>query len=276
MRASTKKSSSSSQTSIRPTWAVIGAGFLACIALAGFGFLRRSSSLNVRATSENAASSTSLEVRAVPPVITSESNQSLPQSPEPDWLERGWMPVSGEWKFSSGTAKLGSITQHKSEGYDHLLLAPKIFKPPFVLRSRFHHLIGAGAGVAFGASEHGTHRDTHQVRYSDDGAAIVWGYFDQNDQFVTQGSAGVRPPLTDTHELELAVGKTYSIKLDGQVIAKDQAVHSSLGRVGLQASVSTAQFERFEVDRCQAQRCTRWSGLEMDNANERVIESPKP
>jgi hypothetical protein len=269
MRALKPKSSSSPQTFNRPKWAVIGAGFLACIALVGFGFSRRSSGLNVRTTSENAPQSTNLEVKAIPTVITSESNQSLPQSPEPDWLERGWMPVSGDWKF-----KLGSIMQNMSAGYDHLLLAPKIFKPPFVLRSRFHHLIGSGVGLAFGASEHGTHRDTHQVRYSDDGAAIVWGYFDQNDQFVTQGSKGVQPPLTDMHELELAVGKTYSIKLDGQVIAKDQVVHSSVGRVGLQASVSTAQFDRFEVDRCRGETCTRWSGLEMDNANEQVFQGP--
>jgi hypothetical protein len=267
-----KPKSSSPQTFKRPTWAVIGAGFLVCIALVAFGFSRWSnaSSLNVEGLAESVPLSKSVDVKSVPPITTSELNQTLPQSPEPEWLERGWMPVSGVWKF-----KAGIITQEMSAGYDHLLLAPKIFKPPFVLRSRFHHLIGAGAGLAFGASEHGTHRDTHQVRYSDDGAAIVWGYFDQNDQFVTQGSAGVPPPLTDSHELELDVGNTYSIKLDGQVIAKDQALHSSVGRVGLQASVSTAQFDRFEVDRCQAERCTRWSGLEIDNANEQVLESPR-
>ncbi len=268
-----KPKSSSPQTFKRPTWAVIGAGFLVCIALAAFGFSRWSnaSSASVGNRAELVPSSKSVDVKAIPPVTTSESNQTLPQSPEPEWLERGWMPVSGEWKF-----KLGTITQEMSAGYDHLLLAPKIFKAPFVLRSRFHHLIGSGAGLAFGASEHGTHRDTHQVRYSDDGAAIVWGYFDQNDQFVTQGSKGVPPPLTDSHELELDVGKTYSIKLDGQVIAKDQEVHSNAGRVGLQASVSTAAFDRFEVERCRGETCTRWSGLEMENANEHVIESPKP
>jgi hypothetical protein len=271
MRALKPKSSSSPQTFNRPTWAVIGAGLLACIALLAFGFSRRSVPSSTGNVSEPMAQSANLDVKAIPPVTASESNQTLPQSPEPEWLERGWMPVSGVWKL-----KATIITQEMSAGYDHLLLAPKIFKAPFVLRSRFHHLIGSGAGLAFGASEHGTHRDTHQVRYSDDGAAIVWGYFDQNDQFVTQGSASVQPPLTDSHELELDVGNTYSIKLDGQVIAKDQEVHSNVGRVGLQASVSTAQFDRFEVDRCQAERCTRWSGLEMENASERFIESPKP
>jgi hypothetical protein len=275
MRALKPKSSLSPQTFNRPTWAVIGAGLLACMALVAFGFSRRAAPSRTGNISEPMAQSTNLDVKAVPPVTTSESNQTLPQSPEPEWLERGWMPVSGVWQFISSAAKASIITQEMSAGYDHLLLAPKIFKAPFVLRSRFHHLIGSGAGLAFGASEHGTHRDTHQVRYSDDGAAIVWGYFDQNDQFVTQGSKGVPPPLTDSHELELDVGNTYSIKLDGQVIAKDQALHSSVGRVGLQASVSTAQFDRFEVDHCQAETCTRWSGLEMDNANEQVIESPK-
>jgi hypothetical protein len=270
MRALKPKSSSSPQTFNRPKWAVIGAGLLACMALVAFGFSRRAAPSSTGNLSERISQSTNLDVKAVPPVTTSESNQTLPQSPEPEWLERGWMPVSGEWKF-----KLGTITQEMSAGYDHLLLAPKFFKAPFILRSSFHHLIGSGAGLAFGASEHGTHRDTHQVRYSDDGAAIVWGYFDQNDQFVTQGSASVQPPLTDSHELELDVGNTYSIKLDGQVIANDQALHSSVGRVGLQASVSTAQFDRFEVDRCRGETCTRWSGLEMDNANERVIESPQ-
>jgi hypothetical protein len=272
-----KPKSSSPQTFNRPTWAVIGAGLLACIALAVFGFSRRFAPSSTGNVTEPISQSTSLDVKAVPPVTTSESNQTLPQSPEPGWLERGWMPVSGDWQFVSSATKAGIITQEMSAGYDHLLLAPKIFKAPFVLRSSFHHLIGSGAGLAFGASEHGTHRDTHQVRYSDDGAAIVWGYFDQNDQFVTQGSAGVPPPLTDSHELELDVGtKTYSIKLDAQVIAKDQALHSSVGRVGLQASVSTAQFDRFEVDRCHSGTCARWSGLELENANEHVIESPKP
>jgi hypothetical protein len=61
--------------------------------------------------------------------------------------------------------------------------------------------------------------------------------------------------------------------LDGRNIAENQKLHSSVGRVGLQSSVSAAVFDRFEVDHPQGKTHTRWSGLGPEAANETRIES---
>ncbi|GGK39717.1 hypothetical protein GCM10008955_36930 [Deinococcus malanensis] len=156
----------------------------------------------------------------------------------------GWAPVGGSWQLQART-----FAETTEEGYDQVLLSPRVFQAPFVLTARFRNLTGNGGGVIFGSPEGESRTGRQLVRYSDDGTTLTWGYFNEQGDYEGQGSAPTTPPGTELHTLRVEVGSsTYAVLLDGKRVAQDVPLQTKSGRVGMQSSAGTVAFEAFEVD----------------------------
>ena len=153
-----------------------------------------------------------------------------------------WQPLGGDWQFTKD-----ALVQQKQEGFDYAISHAARFDQ-FVLRVRFRHEAGtAGGGVLFNRPDNETAKRGHLVRY-DQGNALIWGYFDEQGEFVTQGYSAVDPPGDQVHTVQIfSDGDTYAILLDEIVVAQDLPLISKTGHIGLTASQSVVAFERVEV-----------------------------
>ena len=153
-----------------------------------------------------------------------------------------WQPLRGDWQFTKD-----ALVQQKEEGFDYAISHAARFDQ-FVLRVRFRHEAGtAGGGVLFNRPDNETAKRGHLVRY-DQGNALIWGYFDEQGEFVTQGYSAVDPPGDQVHTVQIfSDGDTYAILLDEIVVAQDLPLISKTGHIGLTASQSVVAFERVEV-----------------------------
>ncbi len=153
-----------------------------------------------------------------------------------------WQPLGGDWQFTKD-----ALVQQKQEGFDYAISHAARFDQ-FVLRVRFRHEAGtAGGGVLFNRPDNETAKRGHLVRY-DQGKTLIWGYFDEQGEFVTQGYSAVDPPGDQAHTVQIfSDGDTYAILLDEIVVAQDLPLISKTGHIGLTASQSVVAFERVEV-----------------------------
>ena len=153
-----------------------------------------------------------------------------------------WQPLRGDWQFTKD-----ALVQQKQEGFDYAISHAARFDQ-FVLRVRFRHEAGtAGGGVLFNRPDNETAKRGHLVRY-DQGKTLIWGYFDEQGEFVTQGYSAVDPPGDQAHTVQIfSDGDTYAILLDEIVVAQDLPLISKTGHIGLTASQSVVAFERVEV-----------------------------
>ena len=153
-----------------------------------------------------------------------------------------WQPLRGDWQFTKD-----ALVQQKEEGFDYAISHAARFDQ-FVLRVRFRHEAGtAGGGVLFNRPDNETAKRGHLVRY-DQGNALIWGNFDEQGEFVTQGYSAVDPPGDQVHTVQIfSDGDTYAILLDEIVVAQDLPLISKTGHIGLTASQSVVAFERVEV-----------------------------
>lgn len=153
-----------------------------------------------------------------------------------------WQALSGDWQFTDGV-----LVQQKAEGFDYTISHADRFAQ-FVLRARFRHGAGAaGGGVLFNCPDKETAKCGHLVRY-DQGKTLIWGYFDEQGEFVTQGFQAVAPPGDQAHTLQITSdGTGYAILLDETVVAQDVPLMSREGHIGLTASQSVVAFESVTV-----------------------------
>ncbi len=153
-----------------------------------------------------------------------------------------WTPFSGDWQFTPD-----ALVQQQTDGYDYSISHAGSFTQ-FTLRVRFHHRTGlAGGGLLFNMPESANKQQGHMVRYYE-GRALVWGYFDDQGNFVGQGDKAVEPPGAQTHTLQVVADSTvYAIFLDDTLIAEQIPLVSPGGHLGLTASQSIVAFETIEV-----------------------------
>lgn len=153
-----------------------------------------------------------------------------------------WQALSGDWQFTDD-----ALVQQKERGFDYSISHTARFEQ-FVLRTRFRHEAGtAGGGVLFNRPDTEIAKRGHMVRY-DQGKALIWGYFDEQGEFVAQGYQAVEPPGDQVHTVQInSDGTSYAILLDKIVIAQDVPLISKTGYIGLTASQSVVAFESVEV-----------------------------
>lgn len=153
-----------------------------------------------------------------------------------------WQALSGDWQFTDD-----ALVQQKTSGFDYTISHVERFTE-FVLQARLRHGAGAaGGGVLFNRPDHETPKRGHMVRY-DQGKTLIWGYFDEQGEFVTQGFQAVEPPGDQAHTLQITSdGTVYAILLDETVVAQDVPLMSREGHIGLTASQSAVAFESVTV-----------------------------
>lgn len=153
-----------------------------------------------------------------------------------------WTLLSGDWQFTPA-----ALVQQLADGYDYSLSYAGDFSQ-YRLSVHFQHRAGVpGGGVLFNMPEVGIKNQGHLVRYYE-GRALVWGYFDASGNFVGQGDKAVPPPGDQLHTLEIiADGATYTIFLDGELIAEQVPLFSQGGHIGLTASQSVVAFTAIEM-----------------------------
>lgn len=153
-----------------------------------------------------------------------------------------WRMLSGEWQFTAD-----ALIQSKQSGFDYSIIHAARFTQ-FVLRVRFRHGEGtAGGGVLFNRPDQETPKQGHMVRY-DQGKALIWGYFDDQGNFVAQGYQAVEPPGAQPHTLQISSdGNVYAILLDDSLLVADVPLISKEGHIGLTAAQSVVAFESVAV-----------------------------
>ncbi len=153
-----------------------------------------------------------------------------------------WLPFSGEWQFVDGT-----FTQNQPDGFDLGAGYNRAFGDVTV-STTFRHLEGQGAGVLFNMEEPDSQWNAHMVRYVHDDNFLFWGYFDAEGNFNGQGSVPVTPPSNDTHSLSVINdGLSYSVVLDGQLIAPNIPIMVRGDYVGLVVAQSRVAFDNFNI-----------------------------
>ncbi len=181
-------------------------------------------------------------IATAPALTEGDLLSSLAQNP--DLVAAGWTPISGQWAFQDGV-----LTQSQREGFDRNISYEGTYSD-YTLSVALRHLEGSGGGVLFNMPQPDTKNGSHLVRFSEDGKAVFWGYYDQNGDFTGQGSADVEAPGTDAHSIEVRVGaENYTVLVDGQVIVENVPLQSQEGHIGLTSSESVVAFESVQVTR---------------------------
>lgn len=169
-----------------------------------------------------------------------QTHTSIAMTPE----SLGWRGLSGIWQLHQNL-----LEQRETQEFDRSILFEKKAFTVSSLRLGFKHLKGVGAGLLFNAPKADQIQGAQLVRYSDDGNSIFWGYYTQGGVFKGQGSAKVANPATQSHLLEVQIlSKRYAVWLDGKKLARDIALISRSGFVGLSASQCIARFETLKLN----------------------------
>ncbi len=157
-------------------------------------------------------------------------------------IQGSWFPISGDW-----VVRDDKLIQQQVDGFDHIISFGQEFQT-FRMRVTLHHEQGVGSGLVFGLPADHTNHRAHMVRYDNKGSGIFWGYFDEEGSFVGQGYAPTDAPDILQHTLEVSVeANSYTILLDGLVIAENVRLVTPRGYVGLTSSNSVTVFDVVEV-----------------------------
>lgn len=153
-----------------------------------------------------------------------------------------WTAFSGDWRFTPD-----GLVQQQSDGYDYSISYAGSFRQ-YAIHVRFRHQGGlAGGGLLFNMPNVTDKAGGHLVRYYE-GRALVWGYFDEQGNFVGQGDQAVDPPGDGVHTLQvISNGAVYTVLLDDRLIVENVPLLSQQGHIGLTASQSVVAFETIEV-----------------------------
>ncbi|MEM9776290.1 MAG: hypothetical protein AAF902_17060 [Chloroflexota bacterium] len=138
-----------------------------------------------------------------------------------------WNTVQGEWTFSVD----GLTHPDGQEGNSTILYTTPLGQ--YSMRATLSMGSGSGgAGVVFNVPENGGANSGHVVRYQSN-EVVAWGYFGEGGSFVEQGLALVPPAGSGEHTFAVeSNGSTYTLRLDGEVIAQDQELFYAAGNVG--------------------------------------------
>jgi hypothetical protein len=189
-----------------------------------------------------AAPTTTDETPVASLALPADGNLLSSVSASGDLESAGWTSFSGEWAFTDG-----ALTQSQVAGFDRGIGYQGTFSD-YTLSTTLRHLEGTGGGVLFNMPQPDRKNGAHMVRFSEDGKAVFWGYYDANGDFTGQGSGDVAAPGTEAHTIEIRVGtENYTVLVDGQTIVENVPLQSQAGHVGLTSSESVVAFESVQV-----------------------------
>ena len=156
-------------------------------------------------------------------------------------------PGTGDWVMDNGV-----ITQRTADAADYFAslaqVGPAYTASVDVKWPPAAEVPDAGGGLLFnmvGPTELG---GAQMVRFNRDGQEVFWGYFDDKGNFQGEGGAALALDPTQPHNLAIIVGPaSYTVKVDGQVVASDRPLQHQGGYVGLMAYRGPLTFTNFQV-----------------------------
>jgi len=201
----------------------------------------RFDNLSVVATGEAAAAPTQ-NTPQPDRVLPDQANTLYASQFTGNLADSGWTPFAGDWIFRDG-----ALVQQQLDGYD-LGIAYRDTFESYRFSVKFQLEQGVGAGLLFNLPDSTSKNRGHMVRYADDGTGVFWGHFDDQGVFTGEGFVPTASPGTATHILEvLSDVSTYSILLDGAILAEGIALQNPRGHIGLTTSQSVAAFQKVDV-----------------------------
>lgn len=160
---------------------------------------------------------------------------------------QSWVAVNGTWSFNDQ-----GYAQTELGKFDLIALLDRPISGDYRFQIDVKFLEGdMGGGIVFNAPTADSKKGAQMISYTAKGSYLQWGYFDNGGVFqYTSGSNVPNGGDGKWHTLAVEVtGKTYSVGLDGTVIAHNLALDSaSSGRVGLLASTSHVVFNNFKLE----------------------------
>ena len=155
----------------------------------------------------------------------------------------GWVPFSGQWKIDSpNLVQSDPIFINAGIGYE-----TSSFQN-YTLRATFRQTTKHGAGVLFNMPSPYQLNGAHVARFSDETDAFIWGYYDDQGAFVSQGFVNVPPPGTDQHVIQIYSGDvSYDVFLDDKILTRGVPLQSKQGNIGLVTSATTTEFSLVEA-----------------------------
>jgi len=152
-----------------------------------------------------------------------------------------------------------SFVQLNTNGYDLGSVIPISIptEQPYQFETRLRFLGGTmGGGILFNVQQPTSRQNSHMARYNIDSGTLylIYGFFNETG-FEGQGSAVLAIALDDTawHTMAVQVGNgTYTLLIDGQVIAEQIPLRVQGGSVGFITSTSQVAYDDVQV--------SAWSG----------------
>lgn len=153
-----------------------------------------------------------------------------------------WSTMSGQWQFING-----AFVQQQTDAFDlSAAYLPRTFSD-YIYRVVLEHAEGQGGGVLFNLPSTDSIAGGQMVRFAHDADILMWGRFNENGDFIGEGSSEVPTPSTAPQTLVIhSRTDTYDIVLNDRLIVENIPQSRSEGYVGLTASQSVVRF--LEVD----------------------------
>jgi hypothetical protein len=155
----------------------------------------------------------------------------------------GWVPFNGQWKMASpNLVQSDPIVINAGIGYE-----TSSFQN-YTLRATFRHVNNHGAGVLFNMPSPYQINGAQVARYSYESDAFIWGYYDDQGAYVSQGFIAVPPAGTDQHVIQIYSGDiSYDVFLDDAILARGVPLQSKQGNIGLVTSATSTEFSLVEA-----------------------------
>ena len=160
--------------------------------------------------------------------------------------------INGSWEQADGV-----ITQTKIEPGDYFLTTD-VSAGVYTLQTTITlpdnpELGDAGGGVIFHMPEQDKRANAHLVRLSGGGRGVFWGYFDEDNAFVGQGSASFTDNETlqsdnSNYDLKIVVERDhYALYINDVQIAKNVTLINTQGYIGLLSYRGPVSFGQIDL-----------------------------
>lgn len=179
----------------------------------------------------------------------------------------------GDWEIRDQ-----SLVQLSTSGYDLLNFVSINIDPeqPYIFESSVRYLGGTmGGGLIFNAQQTTSRQKSHMMRLNVDADKLwlIYGYFGDDSDFISQGSAPLSIPVDDStpHRLRVEVSDTrYALLVDDVVMVRDIPLMYRGGAVGFISATSQVAFDDVKVDAPSAPAITQ----EITQPTEQVQQAP--
>ncbi len=141
--------------------------------------------------------------------------------------------ISGDWVFDGG-----QITQTNTDGFDFLtglnLFAQNYSLSTVIDFTEANTDQDIGGGFIFHMPDRNSKSNAQLIRFVDGGRSILWGRYDENENFSGEGALEVPYDESGVQELRInVIGDKYDIFVNGDLIVGDISLNSNEGWIGL-------------------------------------------